>query len=65
MEQEIYLPSGGALAGIPGEHAPGIYLVDWSARTIRPRPIEQEAPAESSTAEHATAPTAADEIEEE
>lgn len=35
-EQPITLPTGGGLPGIPGDHAPGNYLVDYDARTIRP-----------------------------
>lgn len=35
MEEQIILPSRGCLPGIPGEHAPGIYLVDYDARTMR------------------------------
>lgn len=31
----------GALPGIPGTHAPGNYLVDYEARTIRPVSIEE------------------------
>lgn len=39
-EQPITLPTGGGLPGIPGRHAPGNYLVDYDARTIRPVPTE-------------------------
>lgn len=40
-EQPITLHSPGALPGIPGpDHAPGNYLVDYDARTIRPVPTE-------------------------
>ena len=50
MEQEITLHSAGSLPGIPGSHAPGTYLVDYEARTIRLKdelsPVE-EAPAET------------------
>lgn len=31
----ITLPSGGSIAGLPGSHGPGTYLVDWLERTIR------------------------------
>lgn len=36
MQQFIYLPVGGAVPGIPGDHGPGTYLVDWTERTITP-----------------------------
>lgn len=39
-EIPITLPTGGGLPGIPGDHAPGNYLVDYDARTIRPVPTE-------------------------
>ena len=35
-EQSIYLPTGGALPGIPGIQEAGVHLVDFDARTIRP-----------------------------
>lgn len=31
----VHLPSGGSIPGIPGEHGPGTYLVDWIKRTIQ------------------------------
>lgn len=47
-ETLISLPSSGALPGIPGpDHAPGDYLVDYDARTIRPVPaIDTSGPTE-------------------
>lgn len=51
--QTVSLPSGGSIPGIPGEHGPGTYLIDWINRTIerienalRPEPISTEAPVE-------------------
>lgn len=41
MEEEVYLPSSGYIPGLPGNHGPGWYLVDYVERTIRPRPLEQ------------------------
>jgi hypothetical protein len=35
-EEIISFFASGSLPGIPGEHAPGTYLVDYAARTIRP-----------------------------
>jgi hypothetical protein len=43
-EEEITLLAPGSLPGIPGTHAPGTYLVDYTARTIREKPV-QDAPA--------------------
>ena len=36
MSEIITLPALGSLPGIPGEHAPGVYEVDWEARTLTP-----------------------------
>jgi hypothetical protein len=41
-EQPITLPTGGGLPGIPGDHAPGNYLVDYVERTIRPAPLVED-----------------------
>ena len=43
MSEIITLPTGGSLPGIPGgEYAPGVYEVDWEARTLTP--VVQAAP---------------------
>lgn len=34
--QTIHLVSPGSIPGIPGDHAPGDYIVDYVARTITP-----------------------------
>lgn len=49
-EETITLYSAGSLPGIPGDHAPGTYLVDYEARTIRPATDEtsQETPEQPS-----------------
>ena len=39
-EQEITLAPGEGLPGFPGGHGPGVYLVDFKNRTIRPKPVE-------------------------
>lgn len=39
-EEEVYLPSSGNIPGLPGNHGPGWYLIDYENRTIRPKPIE-------------------------
>lgn len=39
-EELTFLPSAGAIPGIPGEHAAGMYLIDWEARTIRPAQLD-------------------------
>lgn len=44
MSKEIYLPSPGALPGIPGLYAAGHYLIDDAARTLRPLPPSGDAP---------------------
>lgn len=41
-ETPVTLPTGGALPGIPGDHAPGAYLVDYETRTIRPMPLIED-----------------------
>jgi hypothetical protein len=41
-ETPITLPTGGSLPGIPGDHAPGSYLVDYDLRTIRPVPLVED-----------------------
>lgn len=33
-EELINLYAPGSIPGIPGEHAPGSYIVDWDARTL-------------------------------
>lgn len=57
MEQEITLPSAGSLPGIPGSHAPGVYLVDYETRTIRlkdePAPVEEAEAVPAPTSEEA------------
>jgi hypothetical protein len=35
-----YLASSGNIPGLPGNHGPGWYLIDYEERTIRPKPIE-------------------------
>jgi|SRR5580765_3562831 len=42
--ETVTLHSGGAVPGIPGEHGPGTYLINWLERTITPvvRAIEAE-----------------------
>ena len=40
-EQEVYINPGESLPGFPSGHGPGLYLVDYEARTIRPVPVEQ------------------------
>jgi len=37
MQEELVLHSPGAIPGIPGEHGPGVYLVDYDERTIKPK----------------------------
>ncbi len=32
--EQVILPSSGSVAGIPGHHGPGSYMVDWQERTI-------------------------------
>lgn len=44
MEETISLPTAGAIPGIPGEHAAGIYLINWAERSIRP--VAQDMPPE-------------------
>jgi hypothetical protein len=38
-EETVVLHGPGSLPGIPGEHGPGVYLVDYEARTIRLTPV--------------------------
>lgn len=40
-EQIITLAPGEGLPGFPGGHGPGVYLVDFKNRTIRPKPVEK------------------------
>lgn len=42
--ETITLPVGGSIAGVPGHHAPGTYLVDWLKREITPvvQVVEEE-----------------------
>jgi hypothetical protein len=49
MIERVYLPSGGALAGIPGEHAPGLYDVDYESRTITPVDAQAAKPEQSAS----------------
>ncbi len=49
MEEQITLVTPGSLPGIPGYHAPGTYLVDYTERTLRTlenAPIDELAQAE-------------------
>ena len=50
-EQEITLAPGEGLPGFPGGHGPGVYLVDFKNRTIRPKPVEIPQPAEETATE--------------
>lgn len=50
-EQEVYIPLGTYLPGFPGGHGPGVYLVDFKNRTIRPAPVEIPQPAEENATE--------------
>lgn len=34
--ETVALPTGGSIPGIPGDHGPGSYIIDWLARTITP-----------------------------
>lgn len=43
-EEPVYLESSGNIPGLPGNHGPGWYLIDYEERTIRPKPIEQGEP---------------------
>lgn len=43
-EQLITINPGDSLPGFPVGHGPGLYLVDFEARTIRPAPIAVEEP---------------------
>jgi len=36
MSEVIALHALGSIPGIPGEHAPGVYEVDWETRTLTP-----------------------------
>jgi hypothetical protein len=49
MIERINLPSGGAIPGIPGEHAPGLYDVDYIARTITPVDAQAAKPEQSAS----------------
>jgi hypothetical protein len=49
MIERINLPSGGAIPGIPGEHAPGLYDVDYDARTITPVDAQATQPEQSAS----------------
>ncbi len=35
MSEITILPSAGPIPGIPGDHAPGIYEIDYGERTIK------------------------------
>lgn len=48
--ERITLHSPGPIPGIPGEHAPGTYYVDWQERTITPVILESLPVAEVTTA---------------
>lgn len=32
----VTLPTGGSIPGIPGQHGPGRYVIDWIERTLTP-----------------------------
>lgn len=34
--EQITLHTPGPIPGIPGDHAPGVYKIDWQERTITP-----------------------------
>lgn len=36
MPEQVYLPTGGSVPGIPGSHGPGRYIIDWIERTLTP-----------------------------
>lgn len=56
MEQEIIINPGEGLPGFPSGHGPGVYLVDFEARTIRPKPVEDAAPGSPPQIEQEAAP---------
>ena len=47
LSETITLHAAGAIPGIAGEHAPGTYTVDYTARTITPLVETQEVDGES------------------
>lgn len=46
-EETIILHSPGPIPGIPGDHGPGTYLVNWQDRTITPIQSPETASAET------------------
>lgn len=36
MKETVYLPTPGAIPGIPGNHGPGLVEIDYEARTVTP-----------------------------
>lgn len=52
MQETVILHSPGPIPGLPGaSHGPGVFLIDWDARTITPIEVT---PAEASDKEDAT-----------
>lgn len=44
MKETVYLPTPGAIPGIPGNHGPGLVEIDYEARTVTPVVEEDVAP---------------------
>ena len=45
--EDVIIHSPGAIAGVPGDHAPGMYLIDWEERTVTfqgNKNVSQESP---------------------
>lgn len=34
--ETVHLPTGGSIPGIPGQHGPGHYIINWIERTLTP-----------------------------
>jgi hypothetical protein len=48
MSEIVTLLTSGSIPGIPGEHGPGTYSVDYEARTIEPVDLVQPREAQQS-----------------
>ena len=66
MSEQVYLITGGSLPGIPGVLGPGLYEVDYDARTVTPVPYipaiveATPAPTNETYTEYYTAPPSSD-----